>query len=186
MQERKYRSTLFLFPVINVANLSKLQVYAHKRANPPSKDFSWASFEEIGKELAGEVERVAGESPKSPILFIAHSLGGVTLKEAFLSLFYRTLDPAAETAFANVAALVFLGTPHVGQKIRPLSEIYKDVLRADDSKFKSIPDPTKVETHDMHDMTDDFLSKLKGPVLSVFEKPGGSQTKPIKVRESVG
>jgi hypothetical protein len=58
-------------------------------------------------------DRVASGSSARPIIFVAHSLGGIVCKEAILSS-RNNPDPHLCDIFEHTIGVVFMGTPHGG------------------------------------------------------------------------
>jgi len=60
------------------------------------------------------IRRTEGEKTK-PIIFIAHSLGGIVIKDALNPL--RNEDTFFNEIFPATKGVMFLGTPHQGSSI---------------------------------------------------------------------
>jgi len=58
-------------------------------------------------------ERLDEETEKRPIIFVAHSLGGLVVKNA-LSLAFRTPEEHLQQILECARGIVFMGTPHCG------------------------------------------------------------------------
>ncbi|KAH8886585.1 hypothetical protein GQ53DRAFT_844831 [Thozetella sp. PMI_491] len=65
-----------------------------------------------GKDLLFGMRRLV-EQPQRPIIFVAHSLGGIVVKE-MLAASATSDEPELSAIVARTAAVVFLGTPHRG------------------------------------------------------------------------
>ncbi|KAK1757174.1 hypothetical protein QBC47DRAFT_175972 [Echria macrotheca] len=63
------------------------------------------------KDLLYELSRLP--SPSSPLIFVAHSFGGILVKE-MLSISDVSDEPTSKAIVKRTAAVVFLGTPHRG------------------------------------------------------------------------
>jgi predicted alpha/beta hydrolase family esterase len=66
---------------------------------------------------------------RTPIIFIAHSLGGVLVKE-MLSYAGASKEPQFLEIVEDVSAVVFLGTPHRGSGAAHIGDIARQVLSA--------------------------------------------------------
>jgi pimeloyl-ACP methyl ester carboxylesterase len=64
---------------------------------------------EHASDLLNHIENLRKHNPSRPIIFIAHSFGGILLKKALLVARYRSRDIAAATE-----GIIFLGVPHQG------------------------------------------------------------------------
>ncbi|KAE8321654.1 hypothetical protein BDV39DRAFT_210507 [Aspergillus sergii] len=62
-----------------------------------------------------------------PILFIAHSLGGIVVKE---SLVQARLGISYETIGASTIGIAFFGTPHQGSRLAPIGDVFAKIVRA--------------------------------------------------------
>ncbi|KAK6088470.1 ankyrin repeat-containing protein [Seiridium cupressi] len=85
------------------------------------------------KDLLYSLDR--HRSPGRPIIFVAHSLGGLLVKEVLRRSHYAE-DPALQDIVMSTKAIVFLGTPHRGSaefaKVGELArKIAAAVLRVD-------------------------------------------------------
>lgn len=58
-------------------------------------------------------DRASHEGSPRPIIFVAHSLGGLVCKEAIL-LSRNDPEPHLRDIFENIVGIVFIGTPHRG------------------------------------------------------------------------
>ncbi|PVH71701.1 hypothetical protein DL98DRAFT_520934 [Cadophora sp. DSE1049] len=67
-----------------------------------------------GKALAYAVADQT--SPRIPVIFIAHSLGGLVVEQALL-LSWRANEASLQDLFSATAAVLFMGTPHSGSAL---------------------------------------------------------------------
>ncbi|KAJ5319311.1 uncharacterized protein N7506_012015 [Penicillium brevicompactum] len=77
-----------------------------------------ASFEDHAEMILNEVESVHKSDPQRPIIFIAHSFGGLLLKQTLLLAKLRSSPIAAMTR-----GILFLGVPHSGTKATFLASL---------------------------------------------------------------
>lgn len=75
---------------------------------------------EFGKDNKGEDLGIG----KVPIIFIAHSMGGLVVKKAYL---LGQIDEEYQAIIASISAIIFLATPHRGTN---LAEVLSKVLTA--------------------------------------------------------
>ena len=70
---------------------------------------------DFAKDFLLDLEAVRRDQPKRPLLFIAHSLGGVVVKEMLRqSCGYQNHQPHLRTMSEATLGIVFFGTPHGG------------------------------------------------------------------------
>ena len=62
------------------------------------------------------------ESSTRPLIFVAHSLGGLVCKDAILQL-KNNPDPYLRNVFQSIAAIAFLGSPHEGSDLASWAKI---------------------------------------------------------------
>jgi pimeloyl-ACP methyl ester carboxylesterase len=65
-----------------------------------------------GKNLASDVSDQRRGHRERPIIFIAHSLGGLVCEQALL--YCREGDEFLEKVFRSTRGIIFMGTPHAG------------------------------------------------------------------------
>lgn len=65
-----------------------------------------------------------------PIMFIAHSLGGIVFKQALVLARQKFLNEAYVDIFENVKAVAFLGVPHQGSDVAQLGKSLFDLVEA--------------------------------------------------------
>ena len=74
-----------------------------------------------------DIVRTTREQKQTPIIFIAHSLGGIVVKDA-LSL-SRNEGPLFQDILPVTKGVMFLGTPHHGSRIATLGKVAFDLSR---------------------------------------------------------
>ncbi|KIW94840.1 uncharacterized protein Z519_04818 [Cladophialophora bantiana CBS 173.52] len=99
------------------------------RVSPPR---SQKSVYDFAKDFLMELEAVRRCQPTRPLLFIAHSLGGVVVKEMLRQSYgYLNHHPHLRTISESTLGIVFFGTPHGGADPRGLlRSIAENVARA--------------------------------------------------------
>ncbi|KAL2141563.1 hypothetical protein VTI28DRAFT_2213 [Corynascus sepedonium] len=145
------------------------------------------SVSQHGQDFAARVEWAIQND--DPILFVAHSLGGIIVKDAICR---------SDTCRARTKLIIFLGTPHRGsayagwgeiasnlallalqdsnKKIIETLEVNSEVLDNIHEKFKTIADQSRIQIHSFQEargisgikglhnkVVDDFSSKLDLP-----------------------
>ncbi|KAI6777588.1 uncharacterized protein J7T54_005374, partial [Emericellopsis cladophorae] len=74
---------------------------------------STQNLEDLGTSLRSSLLPLAASQKPRPIIFIAHSLGGLVVKEA-------GIPPQPSTLIGAAYGIVFFGVPHVGMDIKSL------------------------------------------------------------------
>jgi len=82
------------------------------------------------QQLLQAVTNVRGECRGRPIIFVAHSLGGILVKDAIVrSLKYGDKQPLRDLGH-SCPATIFFGTPHLGASAAVYGEIVANVVGA--------------------------------------------------------
>lgn len=105
-----------------------------KDKHPPSHNFLHQHAQNMVNFLAS-YRRDTGRL-KVPIIWVAHSLGGLVLKSA-LSHADRCREPALDhlrAMFVSTYGIVFLGTPHEGSGLAKYGEIIQNIAELTISK----------------------------------------------------
>ncbi|KAK3986214.1 hypothetical protein QBC44DRAFT_333822 [Cladorrhinum sp. PSN332] len=145
------------------------------------------SVSQHGQDFQVRIEREIGN--EDPFLFVAHSLGGIIVKDAIRR---------SETCRARTKLIIFLGTPHRGsayagwgeiasnlarlalqdsnKQIIKTLEVNNEVLDNIHEEFKTITDQSRIQIHSFQEargiagmkglhnkVVDDFSSKLDLP-----------------------
>lgn len=87
---------------------------------------------DISKELLIALESKRRAEPSRPVVFIAHSLGGIVVKEMLRqSRGYHRIQPHLHKIFESAIGIIFFGTPHAGADPRRfLHRIAERVIKA--------------------------------------------------------
>lgn len=110
-----------------------------------------------------------------PIIFVAHSLGGIVVKSA-ISKSYVEVDPRSRAISAATRGVLFIGTPHHGLSLPSVT----DMIRKIQSTTK-LHRATKVTSGDLSgyatslkQISENFIdaSKTAGRILSFYETVG--------------
>lgn len=80
---------------------------------------STQNLEDLGTSLRSSLLPLAASQQPRPIIFIAHSLGGLVVKETLISL-SNSITPEHRTLIGATYGIVFFGVPHVGMDIKSL------------------------------------------------------------------
>lgn len=100
----------------------------HSFGTPISKN----TVSDIAWDLLGVLEAERRAQPSRPIIFVAHSLGGIVVKD-MLRRSWGVKDNLSHLRqiFESTAAIMFFGTPHCGADPRGLrGHVAEQILRA--------------------------------------------------------
>ncbi|KAB8253535.1 Alpha/Beta hydrolase protein [Aspergillus pseudonomiae] len=95
-----------------------------------------------------------------PIIFVAHSLGGLVCKKAILSS-RNNPDSHLRSIFDCTKGVVFMGTPHKGSWMADWAKISADALGLVKSTNKSLIDILQAENQLLEAIQNDFLSMVR-------------------------
>ena len=65
-----------------------------------------------------------------PIVFVAHSLGGLVVKQALIEAKKQTHDPDLRDIYDSTHAVIFFGTPHRGSRLASWSLLLSNIAQA--------------------------------------------------------
>lgn len=65
-----------------------------------------------------------------PIVFVAHSLGGLVVKQALIEARKQTYEPDLRDIYSSTHAIIFFGTPHRGSDLASWSLLLSDIAEA--------------------------------------------------------
>jgi len=100
----------------------------HRFEAPISKNTVY----DIGMDLLVSLEAERRSKPSRPLIFVAHSLGGIVVKEALRrSHCFQMHQTHLHEIYQSTVAVVFFGTPHSGADPRSLiHHIAEKVIQA--------------------------------------------------------
>ena len=88
---------------------------SHALGRPLNK----APVYDIARDFLVALEAERRASPSRPIVFIAHSLGGIVVKEMLRQASgFQLRHPHLYSVFNSTTGVVFFGTPHAGAELR--------------------------------------------------------------------
>jgi PGAP1-like protein len=89
---------------------------------------SGATVFQHAKDLISDLANIR-QNPrfKKPIIFIAHSLGGIVVKDAVF--FAKNHPNFTKEVFAAIEGVIFLGTPHHGSPVASLGKLAYEISR---------------------------------------------------------
>ncbi|KAI1819341.1 tetratricopeptide repeat domain-containing protein [Xylaria intraflava] len=149
----------------------RLHVYIHQPGLNPAEGFSWESFLKSGSDLAEDIANISEEFPKRPIIFIAHSLGGLLLKRALILAHQNLQDSRFRLVIECLSGILFLGTPHSGPTdkdtiTRHNAILYSCAKLAIQKRSSRLPDR---DVFQLASLASSFQRIAQVPILSVFE-----------------
>jgi len=82
------------------------------------------------ENLMSSLAQFRKATPERPIIFVAHSLGGIVLKEALIHAAGATRDHLShhKAIFLSTYGIIFLGTPHQGSSAADLGQLILRIL----------------------------------------------------------
>ncbi|RDW83590.1 uncharacterized protein DSM5745_03916 [Aspergillus mulundensis] len=103
--------------------------------------------------------------PARPIIFVAHSLGGILVKDALKQSQDAQYKPKLQNIYENVHSVIFLGTPHRGSDWAALGKSLSIFAlgKANDGLLRSL----QVGSADLERLTDAFAVMLKANKVKV-------------------
>jgi hypothetical protein len=113
-----------------------------------------------GKSLEYHLAHARSESPHRPILFVAHSLGGLVCEQALLlSDATRRVDSIA----SNTIGVLFMGTPHYGSSLASLGSILAKFARTFRATNTEIVATVEHGSADLQRVGEEFQRMLHRP-----------------------
>ncbi|KAH8880966.1 hypothetical protein GQ53DRAFT_799429 [Thozetella sp. PMI_491] len=97
--------------------LARIMVYGYESHLPQSNSFQ--SLEDLGSSFHNSLLALATSATLRPIIFVAHSLGGLIVKQMLISL-SRSTSKDDQALIRAVYGIVFFGVPHAGMDISSL------------------------------------------------------------------
>ncbi|RDW68235.1 hypothetical protein BP5796_08892 [Coleophoma crateriformis] len=124
---------------------SRVFVYGYDAALRLSLQKNSISIGSLAEGLFAALIDARSDTNRRPIVFVAHSLGGLVLKRAILDMHQsihsrETMTNSAKLAqglYESISGLVFFGTPHLGSRIDEKNRV--QVLKGLIGSFATIP-----------------------------------------------
>ncbi|PTB77013.1 hypothetical protein M440DRAFT_1438697 [Trichoderma longibrachiatum ATCC 18648] len=101
----------------NGKHTARVMIYGYESSLPNSDSFQ--NLEDLGTALHFTLRMLAVDGTFKPIVFIAHSLGGLVVKQLLISL-SNSSDELDNKLRRAVYGIAFFGVPHDGMDIRSL------------------------------------------------------------------
>ncbi|QYT04741.1 hypothetical protein H0G86_011644 [Trichoderma simmonsii] len=97
--------------------IARIMVYGYESSLPNSDSFQ--NLEDLGTALHSDLRALISYRSFKPIVFIAHSLGGLIVKQFLISL-SKSIDDVDQRLRDAIYGIAFFGVPHDGMDIRSL------------------------------------------------------------------
>jgi hypothetical protein len=82
------------------------------------------------RQLNNRLAQVRSGSHGRALIFVAHSMGGILVKDALDEAKQNTAEPSDKDIIAFCQAIVFMGTPHLGSNIASWGETLSNIVGA--------------------------------------------------------
>ncbi|KAK4070988.1 uncharacterized protein Triagg1_6355 [Trichoderma aggressivum f. europaeum] len=102
--------------------ISRIMVYGYNSNSVQSDSFQ--NLQDLGTAFHRHLRKLAVAGAFKPIVFIAHSIVGLVLKQTFISL-YKSNDEEDQKLLRAVYGIAFSGVPHHGMDINSLIPMVK-------------------------------------------------------------
>lgn len=138
---------------------------------------------DIASDFLGELEAERRSHPSRPIIFVAHSLGGIVVKEMLRRSHgferYHNHLRQAHQIYKSTAAIIFFGTPHGGADPRGfLVHVAEQVVRAAGFKVNEQVVSTLLPTSErLRELREDFgvMARQEKWIIYSFQEQYGIQ-----------
>jgi hypothetical protein len=146
----------------------------HRLETPVSK----LTVYDIGKDLLVSLEAERRSEPSRPLIFVAHSLGGIVVKEALRrSHGFQTHQSHLYEICKSTVAVMFFGTPHSGADPRsPIHHIAAKIIQAAGfSVNEQIVDTLLPTSERLRELRDEFSPMVhqNGWIIYSFQEQYG-------------
>ena len=139
-------------------------------------------------KLLQKVTDVRQECRKRPIIFVAHSLGGILVKDMLIESAKHTYQPELRDVSESCFAIFFFGTPHRGANAAAYGEIMSNVvgfLPGGPSVYKEILRGLKPDGEKLSNVEKDFNDILNkdirpGEKLKIYSFQEGKPVSGVK------
>ena len=155
-----------------------------------TQEMSKYGYPESVRRLLRSIEDLRGQTRQRPVIFIAHSLGGILVKSILLESWRVTKEHSNRHPICRLTrGLVFLGTPHQATSLTAWWSLCRSIARATaasledassiSSLVESMAETASAESDDFKILVDD--TRLS--IVSFFETKGMDTTPwvPLKI-----
>lgn len=155
-------------------DLARLRIVTYGYESKVSNFFSGAADQTTiighGRSLLHDLEAFRRPFPNRPIIFLAHSLGGIILKETLRRSFQaKAYEEDLRAIYDNTRAIIFMGTPHRGSQYAPWGILARNIVKAVgfDTNDRLIRD-LKVDSAILDLLAEDFSKILNENQITAF------------------
>jgi hypothetical protein len=146
----------------------------HRFDTPISK----STVYDIGTDLLVSLEAERRSQPSRPLIFVAHSLGGIIVKEAIRrSHGFQTHQSHLHDIYESTIGVIFFGTPHGGADPRsPFHHIAENILKVMGCSVNEQIVNTLLPTSErLRELRDEFspMAHRKGWIIHSFQEQYG-------------
>ena len=139
---------------------------------------SVAEIEDKALELLNQLslERTSHEPADSngrPIVFIAHSLGGILVKKAIILAHERSHEPEYKDVLDNTKGIAFLGTPHRGSDSAWWGAVVANIVKGlsiGTSTNPRLVSDLKKDSSSLGSISSQFVHRTKGIRIYTFHE----------------
>lgn len=114
------------FPTLRVLTYGYDSVVTRGHASSTSKNRLF----EHGNSLLNALSRSRNNLSNRPIIFVAHSLGGLVVKEAMIEARKRVNNGHLHEIYTSALAVIFFGTPHQGSDLASWGLLLSNLAKA--------------------------------------------------------
>lgn len=119
------------------------------------------------QQLLQSISDARAECRSRPIIFVAHSLGGILVKDAVVLSGKYEYQPALKDLSLSCSAIIFFGTPHQGANAAAYGEMVGSIVGAlplFPSVYKEVLHGLKPDSEKLSNVTTDFNDLLNRDV----------------------
>ncbi len=146
---------------------------------------------DIARNFSVSLEAERRSEPSRPLLFIAHSLGGIVVKEALRQCYgCQMYNDALHSIYESTCSIIFFGTPHGGADPRGwLRHVAEKAAKATGFKFnEQVVNSLLPSSERLRELRDEFsvmVRRKQWIVYSFQEQYGIRALNDNKVRNSI-
>lgn len=112
-----------------------------------------------GKKLAMEVANSRSASAQRPIIFLAHSLGGLVVEQALL-ICLEPNEPRLQDVVQNTVGILYFGTPHQGSYLASTGSKFAGLLNHVRQVNRRTLSVLKTDSEVLHILEEQFQRQL--------------------------
>ena len=148
------------FPEARILSYGYDAYVALKKGPVSSNRLSSHSLDFLNAIIA--IRQTRGSEPR-PLIFVAHSLGGIVCKDALLQS-SNSIDLTKKAVFNDTVGLIFMGTPHTGAGLAWWAKVPAHALGVVKSTNKKLLEVLETENEILSRIQNDFMEKIRSTV----------------------